>query len=106
MQGDQAAAIGSSGVLEPTGICNKQSVWGSQGSRDMENTLRALFFPSLCLKSLLQRNQGLKYDEAPGQQRKPNSITVKSNSGSRMDAREEQARAGGSFQSQMWGSGG
>jgi len=30
----------------------------------MENTLIALFFPSLCLKSLLQRNQGVNYDEA------------------------------------------
>lgn len=70
----------------------------------MENTLRALFFPSLCLKSLLQRNQGVNYDEAPGQQRKPNSITAKSNSGSKMDAHEEQARPDGSIQSQMWGS--
>ncbi|KAI4532823.1 hypothetical protein MG293_017231 [Ovis ammon polii] len=47
----------------------------------------------VCNKSLLQRNQGVNYDEAPGQQRKPNSITAKSNSGSRMDAHEEQARA-------------
>ncbi|KAI4555123.1 hypothetical protein MJG53_015829 [Ovis ammon polii x Ovis aries] len=52
-----------------------------------------IFFEFVNLKSLLQRNQGVNYDEAPGQQRKPNSITAKSNSGSRMDAHEEQARA-------------
>lgn len=105
MQGDQAAAMGSSGVLEPTAMAISK-VSGGHREAGAWKTLSELSSFLLSASSPSFKDQGLKYDEAPGQQRKPNSITVKSNSGSRMDAHEEQARAGGSFQSQMWGSGG
>ena len=74
---------------------NEQGVWGHWEAGAWKTVSWLSSFPFSATSSSFKATTWVKYDEAPDQLRKANSITAKSNSSSRMEAHEEQARVGG-----------